>query len=344
MPNKRLDADRSNRPFALSQIDSLKHRVQKRSQLLQTVRAFFYAQNLCEVDTPCLSIAAAPDVHLHSLSTQVQVPGKKNTQTFYLHTSPEYPMKRLLCEGSGDIFFLGKVFRDGDLSPRHQVEFTLLEWYRLNFSMFDLVDEVTSFLKLVLGDLSVEILTYQQAFKTYAGIENIFKVSADQCQACLKDFNVPEIIGVDKHDKPLWEQLVLTEVIEAQLGRTKAGKQRMTVITHFPARDAALAQLSVNNPEVAERFEVFINGMELANGYQELSDADVYRARFNQSLALRQAAHLPAVPLDENLLFSLKQNPLPHCSGVALGFDRLFLLQQGFSDIKQAMGFGIQQA
>lgn len=331
----------SNQPFALSEFDSLRARLEKRSQLLQTVRAFFYVRNVCEVDTPLLSKAATPDVHLHSLHTQVQVPGFKNSQTYYLHTSPEYPMKRLLCHGSGDIFFLGKVFRDGDLSPRHQVEFTMLEWYRLNFSMFDLIAEVAGLLKSILGDLSVEQLTYQQAFKIYAGIDDIFSASAAQCQACLSRFKVPEIVGVDKDDKPLWEQLVLTEVIESQLGQTANGENRITVLYHFPARDAALAQLSANNPNVAERFEVFINGMELANGYQELADAETYRERFSESLALREQCDLPTVPLDENLLQTLKEKPLPDCSGVALGVDRLFLLQQGFKDIEQGIGFGL---
>lgn len=334
----------SNQPFSLSEADLLRARLEKRSQLLQTVRAFFYARNLFEVDTPLLSKAATPDVHLHSLHTQVQVPGFKDPQTFYLHTSPEYPMKRLLCHGSGDIFFLGKVFRNGDLSPRHQVEFTMLEWYRLNFSMFDLIAEVAGLLKSVLGELSVEQLSYQQAFKTYAGIDDIFNASAAECQACLNRFNVPEIVGVDKDDKPLWEQLVLTEVIESQLGRTESGEHRITVLYHFPAREAALAQISADNPMLAERFEVFINGMELANGYQELADAQTYRQRFNESLALRQESNLPAVPLDENLLQTLQDQPLPDCSGVALGFDRLLLLQQGFRDIEQGIAFGARNA
>lgn len=331
------------RPFALSDLDSLKQRLQKRSQLLKTVRAFFYARKVCEVDTPLLSSSATPDLHLHSLQTHVQVPGIKDRQTYYLHTSPEFAMKRLLCEGSGDIFFLGKVFRDGDVSPRHQVEFTMLEWYRLNFSMFELIEEVAGLLKSILGDLAVERLTYQQAFQKYAGIDDIFSASAADCQACLTHFNVPEIVGVDEGDKPLWEQLVLTEVIEAQLGRKKSGVLQISVLYHFPARDASLAQISVENPDVAERFEFFIDGMELANGYQELAEAELYRQRFKASLALRQANQLPVVPLDENLLTTLKHKPLPDCSGVALGFDRLFLLQQELSNIEQGVGFALSE-
>lgn len=326
-------------PFAVSEGVSLTDRIQKRSQMLQTLRAFFYARNVCEVDTPVLSSAATPDVHLSSLVTEVQVPGEKALQPFYLHTSPEYPMKRLLCHGSGDIFFLGKVFRDGDVSPRHQVEFTMLEWYRLGFSMFDLMDEVTGLLKMVLGELSVEQLSYQQAFKQYAGIDDIFTATAETCQACLKQHHVPDVVGVDENDKTLWEQLVLTEVIESQLGQ-----DCITVIYHYPARDAALAQISAESPNVAERFEVFVKGMELANGYHELADSETYRQRFEESLTQRQQFDLPAVPLDENLLSTLAECPLPDCSGVALGVDRLLLLQQGLSNIEQGIPFGIDQA
>ncbi|MDX1353511.1 MAG: amino acid--tRNA ligase-related protein, partial [Thiomicrorhabdus sp.] len=198
--------------------------LQKRSNLLQQVRAFFYARSVLEVDTPMLSQAATPDVHLRSLSSQVQVPGYKEPKTYYLHTSPEYPMKRLLCEGSGDIFYLGKVFRDGDLSPRHQIEFTMLEWYRLGFSMEQLIDEVVEFIQTILQlvgkpPLNVEKLSYQQAFAKYAQIDDVFSASALDYQACLKANQVPEIVGVDSDDIDLWEQLVLTEVIESQLGR-----------------------------------------------------------------------------------------------------------------------------
>ncbi len=314
----------------------------KRSQLLQQLRAFFYAESVIEVDTPMLSAGGVPDVHLSALSTLVQVPGEGNPQTFYLPTSPEYPMKRLLCEGSGDIFYLGKVFRDGDLSPRHQVEFMMLEWYRLDFSMFELMHEVATLINGILNQpLKIERLSYQQAFAKYAGIDDILTASAESCQACLKQHGVPEIVGVEVDDKALWEQLVLTEVIESQLG-VQDGQPAMTLLYHFPASQAALAQLSADNPLVAERFEVFVNGMELANGYHELAEADLYQARFNDALKERQQLGFTPVPLDEQLLSTLKTHPLPDCSGVALGVDRLFALQQGFEDIRQGIAFGIK--
>jgi len=317
-----------------------RHLLQKRSNLLQQVRAFFYAGSVIEVDTPILSQAATPDVHLHSLSSQIQVPGLPGEQTYYLHTSPEYPMKRLLCEGSGDIFYLGKVFRDGDLSPRHQIEFTMLEWYRIGFSMFDLIDEVVELLHAVMPNpLPVEALSYQQTFAKYAQMDDVLNACAQDYQACLNSHNVPDIVGVDMEDTALWEQLVLTEVIEPQLG-----KDQITVMYHYPAKDAALAQLAKENTLVAERFEVFVNGMELANGYHELADADVYRERFEHSLEQREQLGLPKVPIDKMLLNTLSDKPLPDCSGVALGIDRLFALQQSLANIEQGISFGIENA
>lgn len=314
-------------------------RLQKRAQLLQTLRAFFYARGVMEVDTPILSAGTVPDVHLRALSTLVQVPGERDRQRFYLHTSPEYPMKRLLSLGSGDIFYLGKVFRDGDLSRRHQVEFTLLEWYRLGFSLFDLMAEVADLIGQVLGDnRPVEKLSYREAFAQYAGIEDIFTVTAAECKAVLDAHGI-EIVGVADNDKPLWEQLVLTEVIEAQLGRNA-----VTLLYHYPAREVALAQVPADDPLVAERFEVYVEGLELANGYHELADAASYRARFNEALAMRQTLGLEPVPLDEHLLQTLAASPLPDCSGVALGVDRLLMLQQGYADIKEAMPFGLLEA
>lgn len=318
-----------------NKIETLK----KRSQALQKLRAFFYARNVYEVDTPMLSQAAVPDLHLRSLKSEVQIPGNKNARTYYLHTSPEYPMKRLLCEGSGDIFYLGKVFRDGDLSPRHQPEFTMLEWYRLDFDLQQIMQETAEIVQLFVGGLPVEYISYQQAFAQYAEIEQIHSQTAQACRDCLAKYQVPEVVGVDESDKALWEQLVLTEVIEPQLGN-----QQITCLHHYPAREASLARLSENNPQVAERFEVFFNGMELANGYWELQDADVYRQRFKDHLLQREKLGLPLMPLDKNLLQTLSESPLPDCAGVALGFDRLFALSAGATDLSEVIPFSIENA
>lgn len=319
----------------MTSIDHLK----KRSQALKTLRAFFYARSVMEVDTPILSSAATPDLHLRSLSTQVQVPGEADPRTFYLHTSPEYPMKRLLCAGSGDIFYLGKVFRDGDVSRRHQVEFTLLEWYRLGFDLRAMMDETVKVVQSLLGDRPVEMISYEEAFESYAGLEAIHDTDAKSCQACLAEHRVPEVVGVDADDKPLWEQLVLTEVIEPQLGRGK-----VTCLYHYPSREAALAQLHPQDERLALRFEVFVDGMELANGYQELADADEYRRRFEADLAQRSENGLPNVPMDEALLSALAVDGLPACSGVALGVDRLLMLAFQADDIRGVLPFSIEES
>lgn len=313
--------------------------LKKRSQWLKDLRAFFYARSVMEVDTPLLSNAATPDLHLHSLKTWVQIPGIKEKQPFFLHTSPEYPMKRLLCAGSGDIFYLGKVFRDGDLSPRHQVEFTLLEWYRLGFDLKEMMTETSALIQLVIGPRSTEMLSYEQAFRQYAGIQNIHIATAEACRQCLERHQVPEIVGVDAEDKALWEQLVLTEVIEPKLGQ-----KAVTCLYHYPAREAALAQISKENPQVALRFEVFVEGMELANGYQELQASELYRSRFEESLSKRMEEGLESVPLDTNLLDALQKSGLPACSGVALGVDRLFALALGCENIESVMPFGLSRA
>jgi lysyl-tRNA synthetase class 2 len=319
----------------MTSIDHLK----KRSQALKTLRAFFYARSVMEVDTPILSSAATPDLHLRSLSTQVQVPGEADHHTFYLHTSPEYPMKRLLCAGSGDIFYLGKVFRDGDVSRRHQVEFTLLEWYRLGFDLRAMMDETVKVVQSLLGDRPVEMISYEEAFESYAGLEAVHDTDAKSCQACLAEHRVPEVVGVDADDKPLWEQLVLTEVIEPQLGRGK-----ITCLYHYPSREAALAQLHLQDERLALRFEVFVDGMELANGYQELADADEYRRRFEADLAQRSENGLPNVPMDEALLSALAVDGLPACSGVALGVDRLLMLAFQADDIRGVLPFSIEES
>jgi len=252
-------------------------------------------------------------------------------------------MKRLLCEGSGDIYYLGKVFRDGDLSVRHQPEFTLLEWYRLGFSLEDLMTEVVAVIQLLMGNMPFEFLSYQQAFARYAQIDNIFTASPQVCQACLEKYQIPEIVGVDAQDKALWEQLVFTEVIEPQLGwEDKSNhKAKISCIWGYPARDAALAQISTSNPLEAERFEVFVKGMELANGYHELQEAEVYQTRFNESLAQRKTLNYAQVPLDQNLILALAEQGLPDCSGVALGVDRLIMLALNATQIQEVVAFDI---
>ena len=307
-----------------------------RANALAKIRDFFYQQQVMEVDVPILSSATVPDPYLDSIIVKVDLPNIGNQLNHYLHTSPEYTMKRLLCAGSGDIYYLGKVFRQGDLSPRHQPEFTMLEWYRLDFSLQQMMEETTQVIKLILGNLNVEFISYQQAFQDYANIKNIHKATAKACKNCLANNNIAEIVGVDDTDKNLWEQLILTEIIEPKLGN-----KCITCLHHYPAKDAALAQISANGV-TAERFEIFVNKMEIANGYLELQDAKIYQQRFAESLEQRIKINKENVPIDNHLINALNQQGLPNCSGVALGFDRLLMLLENKQNIEQVMPFSIQ--
>jgi len=312
--------------------------LKKRADAFFKIRHFFQLQKVLEVDTPILSSATAADVHLDSIQTKLNLPNLGSNLNYYLHTSPEYAMKRLLCAGSGDIYYLGKVFRQGDLSPRHQPEFTMLEWYRLDYSLQQMMTETARVIQLLLGDLKVEYLSYQQAFKTFANIENIHTASAKNCKQCLEVHNVAEVVGVDENDKNLWEQLVLTEVVEPNLGNNK-----ITCLHNYPAKDAALAQISADKV-TAERFEVFVDKMEIANGYLELQGADLYQQRFLANQQQRTVAKKEIMPLDENLLLALAEQGLPSCSGVALGFDRLLMLVEGKGSIEQVLPFSIKNS
>lgn len=316
--------------------------LKKRSKILQDLRAFFYTRDVYEVDTPILSTSSTPDLHLQSLKTYLNLPGLVKNTLYYCHTSPEYAMKRLLCAGSGDIFYLGKVFRDEDLSSRHQPEFTMLEWYRLGFSLQNLMEETAELIQAIIGKCEIEQISYQQAFLNYAKIKNIHTASAQTCIECLNKHNIPEVVAVDLEDKDLWEQLVFTEVIEPQLGWNKEQK-KISCIFNYPAKNAALAQISVDNPLVAERFEVFVQGLELANGYHELQDPKIYLQRFEKDLELRKESNKEKVAIDRQLIQALEKDGLPDCSGVALGVDRLVQLALQQKDIQAVLAFAVMK-
>jgi len=318
-----------------AEIDTLK----KRSHLLQKVRAFFLARGVTEVDVPVLMRHSVTDVHLDSVAAQVNLPGRSETETYYLQTSPEFAMKRLLCAGSGDIFYLGKAFRDGDLSSRHQVEFTMLEWYRVGFSLADLIDEVVSLIQSVLSTalepLEVEKMSYQAAFSKYAGIDDVFSADTARFRTVLEKRGVPKVIGLTEQETSLWEQLVLTEVIEPQLGQDK-----ISCLSHFPASQAALSKVNPQSPQVCERFEVYVDGLELANGYDELQDRAAHVARFRENQRQRKQMHKSEMSMDESLLTALDFG-LPQTSGVALGFDRLAMLALRKQRIDQVIPFAL---
>lgn len=303
-----------------------------RAELLTKLRAFFQARKVLEVDTPALSRAGATDRHIHSFEVDAR------GGPYYLHTSPEFPMKRLLAAGSGDIYQLCKVFRDGEAGRRHNPEFTLLEWYRLGFGLRQLMEEVAELIHALLPESAAapEYLTYREVFLEHAGLDP-FTTEPAACAAALKSAGrhpLPE----GELDLDGWLDLLAGELVYPALGQG-----RLTFIYEYPANQAALARLKPGEPAVAERFEAFLGGMELANGFHELADSREQRRRFEEDRAWRKAHGLVDMPLDTRLIAALEHG-LPDCSGVALGFDRLVMIAAGAGSLEEVLAFPTHRA
>lgn len=309
-----------------------------RARMLEDIRAFFTTRDVLEVETPILSAAATTDPYLTSLVTRYTGPGFPAGQDRYLHTSPEFPMKRLLAAGSGSIYQLCKVFRDSESGRLHNPEFTLLEWYRVGFDHHRLMDEVAALVTEVLtGTVALgapEKLSYREAFERHAGLDPHTAGQRELAdRARVLDIQAPASLDVDG-----WRNLLLTHAVESHLGRGQ-----LTFLYDYPASQAALARIRPGPPPLASRFELYLDGIELANGFHELGDYAEQRRRFEHDLARRNALNLPAVPSDENLLEALARG-LPECAGVALGFDRLVMIALGARTLNSALTFAFDRA
>ena len=283
-----------------------------RATLYQQIRAFFAERQVIEIDTPLLADAPVTDPFLEALTVKHQ--GK----TQYLQTSPEYAMKRLLVAGSGDIYQLCKAFRAEEVGRLHRTEFTLLEWYRVGFDEHDLMAEMDALLQCTLSCQPAKKHTYQRLFESYLGI-NPHTVNQE---ALLAIAHQQVDLIADNLNRDDYLMLLFSHCIEPHLGH-----EQPVFVYDYPASQAALAQCKqVDGQHVAARFEVFVNGVELANGYHELTDATEQKRRFEKDLVVRKQLGLSAVPIDDDLVRALKQG-LPACAGVALGVDRLLMLQ-----------------
>ena len=307
-----------------------------RARLLQRIRAFFQTRNVLEVETPLLSRAAVTDPHIESFVVR----DPHAAMPRYLHTSPEFAMKRLLAAGSGPIYQVCKVFRQGEAGRQHNPEFSMLEWYRPGFDHLQLMAEVETLLRELLeGYLALADtlqLSYQEAFQRYAGFDPL-SVSVTELQLTVQQFGI-EVSGLDAHHKDPWLDLLLSHVVEPALPQ-----DRPVFIYDYPASQAALARIRPAEPPLAERFELYLGGMELANGFHELTDAVEQRQRFAADLAYRQESELPRVPMDERLLAALAAGLSP-CAGVALGLDRLVMLAAGAKSIAEVLTFADDRA
>ncbi len=306
--------------------------------MLARIREFFAARGVLEVETPVLSGAATTDPNLHSLECRYHSP---NPRRLYLHTSPEFAMKRLLVAGSGSIYQLAKVFRDNEAGRWHNPEFTLLEWYRVGVDHHTLMDEVAALVHSVLADRApsgpVQKLSYREAFEQSLGIDpHSAPVAALADRAREHGLSIPA--GMPDDNPDAWRDLLLTHAVEPRLGRGQ-----LTFIYDYPASQAALARIRPGSPPLAERFELYIEGVEIANGFHELADAVEQRARFERDNARRRERGEPALPMDERLLAALETG-LPDCSGVALGFDRLVMFAADARSIGEVIAFPIDRA
>ena len=307
-----------------------------RAALLAAIRAFFAARGVLEVETPQLSAAAASDPALASLATRW--PGPDGPRR-WLHTSPEFPMKRLLAAGCGDVWQLARVFRDGERGRLHHPEFTLLEWYRVGWDHRRLMGEVAALVAELIGDPTpapVETLTYREAFLRHAGLDP-FTADAAAWRAAAAGHGI-DCAGLDGDDTDGWRDLLLTHAVEPHLGRG-----RLTFLHDYPASQAALARVRAGDPPVAERFELYWQGIELANGFHELTDAAEQRRRIEADLARRREAGLPEVAPDAHFLAALEAG-MPDCAGVALGVDRLLMLKLGLESIDEVLAFPVERA
>jgi len=286
----------------------LKQVLKVRSALIQKIRTFFNDRGVTEVTTPALVSSPIIDVHIDSIGVRVNE-GIGKADTLYLHTSPEIEMKRLLAKSSGDIYQICSVYRDNEHGARNFNEFSMLEYYRLDFDMHRLMDEVAELVNTLGDSKPVMKMTYNEAFIGYAGID-ILQTDFDT----LKTFAKSHGLSDDFHEIEDLQMLLFVHFVEPKLRQYS-----ICFIYDYPAQQAALAQVE---GEVAHRFELYLDGVEVANGYQELQSAEDYRERFQLELKKRQELGKPAMTIDEQFLADLS-SPLPFCSGVAIGIERL---------------------
>jgi lysyl-tRNA synthetase class 2 len=304
-----------------------------RAYMLQQVRSFFAARKVLEVDCPCITAAACIDAHIDLMPISYA-----NQETRYLHSSPEYGMKRLLADGIGDIYQLSHVFRDSEWSHKHNPEFMMAEWYRLGISFEEMINETCDFVRLFLGNLPCQYITYREAFQKYVGIDYV-SASIEQLYQIVLNQGVKPYVSLEEAKKDDLLFLLVAIVIEPSFD-----PDVITALTHFPSSQAALAKTSYRDDEAAaERFELYYKGIELANGYHELANAEEQRQRLIEANQERKALGKRELPIDEAFLKALEKG-LPECCGVAVGFDRLMMLRHKTETIHHVIPFGWDQA
>jgi len=311
-----------------------------KARLLSKLRSFFAEKNILEVQTPILSHAGNTEPTLESFVIQQHENPQQKIQPSFLNTSPEFAMKRLLAAGSGSIYQITPAFRQDEQGKKHNPEFTLLEWYRIDFDHHALMGEVNALVRFVAdGVLSLErsqFYSYQDAMKKFADIDP-FDSTNDELKAATVKAGI-DVVGMDEASQDSWLDLLMSQVVEKNLPLNCP-----VFIYDYPASQAALAKIRKGSPDVAERFELYINGMELANGFHELRDAKEQAERFHNEQQQRQKTGQQGIPADHHLIDALKCG-LPDCAGVAIGLDRLLMVLAKATHIDEVLTFPFERA
>ncbi|WP_432471885.1 EF-P lysine aminoacylase EpmA [Amphritea sp. HPY] len=310
--------------------------LRRRAEIFAQIRRFFVVRDVLEVETPLMTTAAVSDPYIDTIECRYHPVPEQQESARYLQSSPEYAMKRLLASGSGSIFQICKAFRNGESGRRHNPEFTMLEWYRVGYDHRQLMDEVEALIAPILGLNQCHRLSYGELFQQYLNVDPHTASVTELKQIALSRIE----LEMDDDNRDNWLNLLMSHVIEPQL----VG-QGGVFVYDYPASQAALAKTSedASGRSVACRFELFINGVELANGYHELTDGAEQARRFDLDIAQRKAEGLPQRPVDNQLVAALTAG-MPDCAGVAIGLDRLVMLALGAVEIKDVIGLPFDRA
>ena len=307
--------------------------------MLYDIRQFFSERDVLEVETPSLSYSSVTDPQLDFFATEYGLPPLQHR--LFLQTSPEFAMKRLLAAGSGSIYQICKAFRNGESGRFHNPEFTLLEWYRVGFTLPQLMDEIAELICLVFKGHrtfdATQRFSYQELFHRYTGLDPLVFSYQDYC-AYAQDNHTPEAVSICGYDHALWLDFIFSHKVQPRLG-----ENALCMVYDYPACQSSLARISADNLLVTDRVEVFINGIELGNGYYELTDSTEQDRRFEEEIVARQQRKRPVTVKDKHLIAALEAG-LPDCSGMAVGLDRLLMLLSDSASIQEVLNFPIQRA
>jgi lysyl-tRNA synthetase class 2 len=308
--------------------------------MLANIRAFFLAKQVLEVETPLLSHSIGTDPQLAFFATDYELPPRQ--QRLFLQTSPEFAMKRLLAADCGSVYQICKAFRNGESGRFHNPEFTLLEWYRTGFTLPQLIDEIAELILLLFADAEVSLTgvqrhSYQAIFQHYTGLDALSFCYEDYCTYALTH-DLPEAMALCEYDHALWLDFLFSHKVQPYLG-----ENALCMVYGYPVCQSSLARINADDPRTTDRVELFINGVELGNGFYELTDAKEQNQRFNDEIAIRQQKKLPAVVKDDRLIAALEAG-LPECSGIAIGLDRLLMLLSKSTAIDDVLSFSIDRA